>query len=56
MKKILPDRSFKIALIISILFLGTGFAFLHLEMIAYGWAFFYLTSHCFRNFNWRITK
>jgi len=42
MKKILQDRSFKIAIIISILFLGTGFAFLHFEMIAYGWAFFIL--------------
>ena len=40
MKKILEDRSFKIAIIISILFLGTGFVFLHFEMIAYGWAFF----------------
>lgn len=42
MKKILNDRSFKIAIVISILFLGLGFAFLHFEMIEYGWAFFIL--------------
>lgn len=40
MNKIIKDKSFKIAIILSIIFLGTGFVFLHFGMIGYGWTFF----------------
>lgn len=40
MKAILKDRSFKLSILLSLLFLGIGFAFLHFELIAYGWFFF----------------
>ncbi|WP_324678988.1 polyketide cyclase [Hymenobacter sp. GOD-10R] len=42
MKTILSDKSFRLAIIISLTFLFTGFLLLHFHLIAYGWAFFIL--------------
>lgn len=42
MNAILKDRSFRLSIILSLLFLGTGFTFLYFELVAYGWALFIL--------------
>ncbi|GGF07845.1 SRPBCC family protein [Hymenobacter cavernae] len=42
MKTILSDKSFRLAIIISLSFLLIGFLLLHYHLIAYGWAFFIL--------------
>jgi hypothetical protein len=39
---ILKDKSFRLSIIISLIFLSIGFALLHFGLIAYGWAFFVL--------------
>lgn len=36
LNKIVTDKSFKIALILSLIFLGTGFALLHYGLTIYG--------------------
>jgi hypothetical protein len=42
MKSILKDRSFRLSIILTLIFLGTGFIFLHFGMTGYGWVFFVL--------------
>jgi hypothetical protein len=42
MRRILLDRSFKIAIVLTLLFLGIGFALLHYGLVKYGWTFFIL--------------
>ncbi len=42
MKEILKDKCFRLTIILTVLFLGMGFAFLHFEMVEYGWLFFIL--------------
>ncbi len=37
---ILKDKSFRLSIIISLVFLSIGFTLLHFSLIAYGWAFF----------------
>ncbi|HUS00300.1 MAG TPA: hypothetical protein VMY77_01150 [Chitinophagaceae bacterium] len=39
---ILRDKSFRLSIIISLIFLSIGFLLLHYGLIAYGWAFFIL--------------
>ncbi len=40
MKQILRDRSFRISIILTFIFLTTGFIFLHYGITDYGWVFF----------------
>ena len=42
LKKILCDRSFYLSIILTLVFLGTGIAFLLLDLAAYGWVLFML--------------
>jgi len=42
LRAILSDKSFRLAIIISLTFLSIGFLLLHYHLIAYGWAFFIL--------------
>lgn len=42
MKRILGDRSFRLSVLLTLLFLVTGFAFLHFGLAAYGWWLFVL--------------
>ncbi|OZI06646.1 polyketide cyclase [Siphonobacter sp. BAB-5385] len=42
MKAILADRSFRISILVTLLFLGTGIAFLFLGLVNYGWVLFIL--------------
>jgi hypothetical protein len=42
MKKILQDRSFKLSIILTLLFFGTGIAFLFLGLVDYSWILFIL--------------
>lgn len=41
-KKIFSDTSFKLAILLTLLFLGCGFGLLHYGLTVYGWAFFIL--------------
>ena len=40
MKKILQDRSFQLSIIITVIFIGTGIAFLFLGVVDYSWVLF----------------
>jgi hypothetical protein len=40
--RILKDRSFKLSIVLTLVFLGTGSAFLHFGVSDYGWVFFVL--------------
>jgi MFS family permease len=42
MKPILKDRSFQLSIVITLIFLGTGIAFLFLGLVNYSWVFFIL--------------
>ncbi len=42
MKAILADRSFRISILVTLLFLGTGIAFLFLGLVNYSWVLFIL--------------
>ena len=42
MKKILQDRSFQLSIILTLVFLGTGIAFLFLGLVDYSWVLFIL--------------
>ena len=40
MNQILNDRSFKLTILLTLLYLGIGFAFLHYGLADYGWILF----------------
>jgi hypothetical protein len=42
MKKILQDRSFQLSILLTVIFLGTGIAFLFLGLVNYSWILFIL--------------
>lgn len=42
MKAILKDRSFQLSIILTLIFLGTGIAFLFLGLVDYSWVLFIL--------------
>ncbi|MCH7723557.1 MAG: hypothetical protein IIC76_09560 [Bacteroidetes bacterium] len=42
MREILKDKSFRLSIILTLVFLVTGFTLLHYELVEYGWAFFVL--------------
>ena len=42
MRKIINDKSFKLAIILTFIFLGIGFSFLHFGLADYSWIFFVL--------------
>lgn len=42
LKKLIKDRSFRLAFLLTIIFFGTGIVFLFLDLVYYGWALFIL--------------
>jgi hypothetical protein len=42
MKRIIKDRSFQLSIILTLIFLGTGIAFLFLGLVDYSWILFIL--------------